>query len=297
MSGLLFPPEDIPEDPKSNRRKRKGIAHPLWSQNKALLIQQYIRLFTFITKHGIYIDGFAAPQRRDQFGLCSANLVLSNEPQWIRAYFLCDIDPVGVAKLEEIADAHADQRKKVTIINGDFNKSVDVILASGKITDKTATFALLDQRTFECQWATVEKLAKHKSTMKIEIFYFFAHGWIDRSLAAATQGAKLDEISRWWGREDWQILRTVTGLERAMMIARRFTDELGYAEAVPFAIHNRGRGGRVMYYMIHATDHPDAIQLMLRAYRKVSGRTDVDRELTQTDLIEHLAEMARQDQP
>lgn len=42
-----------------------------------------------------------------------------------------------------------------------------------------------------------------------------------------------------------------------------------------------------MYHMVHATDHPEASPLMLRAYRKVSGRPDWDRPASsQTDLRE-----------
>ncbi len=33
-------------------------------------------------------------------------------------------------------------------------------------------------------------------------------------------------------------------------------------------IYERHGGGRVMYYMIHATDHPEAPNLMNRAYHK-----------------------------
>jgi hypothetical protein len=32
-----------------------------------------------------------------------------------------------------------------------------------------------------------------------------------------------------------------------------------------------------MYHMIHATDHAEASPLMIRAYRKVSGRTEIER--------------------
>ncbi len=39
-----------------------------------------------------------------------------------------------------------------------------------------------------------------------------------------------------------------------------------------------------MYHMIHATDHPEATPLMIRAYRKVSGRHDIDPREQQIDL-------------
>ena len=56
--------------------------------------------------------------------------------------------------------------------------------------------------------------------------------------------------------------------DRAELMSRRFRDELGYASALPWAIFDREQGRRVMYYMIHATDHPRAPSLMSRAYEK-----------------------------
>jgi hypothetical protein len=41
-----------------------------------------------------------------------------------------------------------------------------------------------------------------------------------------------------------------------------------------------------MYHMIHATDHDEAATLMLRAYRKVSGRSDIDLKDKQVDMEE-----------
>jgi three-Cys-motif partner protein len=266
---------------------RKGLHCPLWTENKARLIQEYIKLFTFVTKHGTYIDGFAAPQRRNHSAKCSAKLVLENQPQWVRDFWLCDIDPEGIALLQAIKTEHEGKNRRIRIMPGDFNTSIEAILSSGTITEKTATFALLDQRTFECEWSTVQRIAAHKTTTKIEMFYFFATGWIDRSIAAIRKPDALEQAERWWGRPDWRDLRGMNGVERANLLAARFRDELGYRWAFPFAIHDSARGGRTMYHMVHATDHPEASPLMLRAYRKVSGRPDWDRPaLSQTDLNE-----------
>lgn len=43
-----------------------------------------------------------------------------------------------------------------------------------------------------------------------------------------------------------------------------------------------------MYHMIHATDHPEAFSLMVRAYRKISGRPDIEVKEEQLDLLEGL---------
>ncbi len=281
---FLFDEAQIPAIQPAREKNFKSLTCPLWTENKAKLIQQYIKLFTYITKHGAYIDGFAAPQRRNHPENCSARLVLQNQPQWVRQFWLCDIDPEGIRLLEKLKTEYTDKVPQLEVLPGDFNVSIDQILGSGQITEKTATFALLDQRTFECRWSTVEKIARHKVGTKIEIFYFFATGWIDRSMAAIKAPAAIAEAERWWGRSDWRCLQGLNSVERANMIAQRFKSELGYNWAYPYAIHNALRGGRTMYHMIHATDHDEASPLMLRAYRKVSGRRDWDRPVTQHDL-------------
>ncbi len=204
----------------------------------------------------------------------------------MREFWLCDIDPKGADLLEAIKNANRAKGRRIHVVSGDFNVTVDNILASGRIKETTATFALLDQRAFECAWSTVEKIAKHKAGRKIEIFYFLATGWLDRSLAATRLPKGIAVVERWWGRADWHDLKGLHSLERAQLLTKRFKHELGYTYAYAYAIHDRKHGGRTMYHMIHATDHPEASPLMLRAYRKVSGRRDWDRPDTQADLAE-----------
>lgn len=288
---LLFAPAELPTIPVRSEHNFRSLQHPVWTEEKARLIQEYLRLFTFITKHGNYIDGFAAPQRRDLARICSARLVLETEPKWMRDFWLCDLDQRGVELLEEIAVAHRSRVRRVSVLHGDFNRSVEAVLASARITTKTATFALLDQRTFECEWATVRRLATHKPGLgdcdtKIEIFYFLASGWLDRSIAAVKTDATAAKLNRWWGGPDWRELQGMQGIPRANLLAKRFRDELGYASARPYAIHDRKRHGRTMYHMIHATDHEEAAKLMLRAYRKISGRADIDVAASQVDMEE-----------
>lgn len=290
-SNLLFAEDEIPVRPISRERDFRSLQHPVWSEEKARLIQEYLRLFTFITKHGAYIDGFAAPQRRDLAEICSARLVLETEPKWIRDFWLCDVDPKGIILLKDIAYKNKTKSRRINVIEGDFNRNVGSVLSSSRITPKTATFALLDQRTFECEWETVQKIAGHKPNLgacdtKIEIFYFLATGWLDRSIAAVRSPLTGAKLTRWWGKDDWLHLKGMQGIPRANQIADRFRTELGYASARAYAIHNRKRKGRIMYHMIHATDHSEAPSLMLRAYRKISGRADVDFNRSQIDMDE-----------
>jgi three-Cys-motif partner protein len=259
---LLF---RVDESPAAEQPQIKHPARaPVWSYAKARLIADYLRLFIMVTRHGTYIDGFAGPQV-DETGW-SARRVLEIEPTWLRHFHLCDVDPDAVAALEALAVVHRSAEREVVVYGpGDFNLLVDRILDPALIGRREATFCLLDQRTFQCHWETVTKLARFKATgYKIELFYFLANGWLDRSLAESSSVEGKARIARWWGNEHWTVLRGAHHVYRARRVACRFVDELGYRYSEPWPIYDHDR--RVMYYMIHATDHPDAPDLMGRAY-------------------------------
>ena len=241
---------------------------PVWSHNKARLVAEYLRLFLQITKHGTYIDGFAGPQG-DEDAWCARH-VLELEPRWLRRFELSDSSRSAVARLQQLREMHADRDVHV---HGpvDFNAIVERLLA--EIPPKEATFCLLDQRTFECHWDTVRALATFKagSAFKIELFYFLANSWLDRAIAATTTAAGREEITRWWGRPDWHVLRGQGGWPRAQLVAERLREEFGYRFAVPWELRHREDGSLVMFYMVHATDHPAAPDLMARAYQSAVG--------------------------
>jgi three-Cys-motif partner protein len=120
-------------------------------------------------------------------------------------------------------------------------------LRSSDITEKEATFCLLDQRTFECDWATVEKLARFKTAgHKIELFYFLANGWLERALAAQKD---LDKLARWWGNDDWPLLRKMSREERRDELVLRIKRDLGYQSVKPLADFgtSRWRSGHVFH--------------------------------------------------
>ena len=257
-----FPPADhVPAEPEL-----KSIDRPVWTDNKAHFIMRYLRYFVFITKRGTYIDGFAGPQAECVTDCWSAKLVLESEPRWMRHFHLCDEKRSQVTLLEALKSVQPPlPGRDVNIYSGDFNSKVDEILQAGTITEREATFCLLDQRTFECQWSTIKKLAEYKSSgHKIEIFYFLANGWLERALAGQKD---LDVLARWWGRDDWIDLRKMSRDERRDALVLRFKKDLGYQSVKAWPIFERENGGAVMYYMIHATDHPEAPTLMSRAYR------------------------------
>jgi three-Cys-motif partner protein len=262
---------EIPEQPKK-RLKVIAPTNPVWTENKARFIMRYLRYFVYITKHGTYIDGFAGPHEERETDSWAAKLVLESEPRRLRHFHLCDIDKKQLQMLETLKGsqplvdaAGKPLTRDINIYPGDFNKRIDDILDAGTITEKEATFCLLDQRTFECRWSTVEKLARYKkSGMKIELFYFLANGWFERAVCAQKD---LDKLARWWGRNDWKDLRKMSRDQRRDLVVERMQTELGYEHVIPWSIFKRNTGGAVMYFMIHATDHPEAPVQMSRAYR------------------------------
>jgi three-Cys-motif partner protein len=264
----LFP--DLPQS-SPPEQKIKQTQHPVWTENKARLISRYLYYFVLVTKHGSYIDGFAGPHKRSKPETWAAKLVLESEPRWLRKFFLFEQDPEKVKLLGDLVDEQPQKPKRVIeVYPGDSNAGIRKLLDSGRITQKEATFCLLDQFTFECEWNTVRALASYKQSPanKIELFYFLANGWLPRAFKGTKTPEGKERIAAWWGGPNWDRLLTMNAWERADAFATRFRAELGYKSAKPWPIYARKSGGVIMYFMIHATDHPEAPMLMARAYTK-----------------------------
>jgi three-Cys-motif partner protein len=269
----LFP--ELVGGSQKTPRRYKRVQEAIWTENKAKFIQQYLRIFVQITKHGAYIDGFAGPQYHDELGAWAAALVLGSDPKWLRHFFLCELDAKGVTALEKLRQEQSGLRDKkgrkiyrnIEIWPGDFNENVGKILGSGKITQKEATFCLLDQRTFECHWSTVQKLAAYKTPPhnKIELLYFLGVGWLHRAFSGVK---KMKVLENWWGKKDYAALKDMSTWDIAELVRNRFESELGYKHTAAYPIFDKNEGNRIMYYMIHASDHDEAPALMVRAHHK-----------------------------
>lgn len=264
----LFP--DLPPPPPTDQLVRlRAIRRPVWTEQKAKLIARYLKLFTYVTKHGTYIDGFAGQQSEHAQAGWAADLVLGTRPWRLRRLYLCDAGSDQVEKLNALVAAQPpkapnDSKRVVEVLRGDFNELVFEIL-KGKRLDPP-TFCLLDQRTFECRWATVKALAGYRHTgNKIELFYFLPISWLNRAFIATRRAEALADIEAWWGGPDWRDLIDMQHHEKALAFRKRFF-ELGYKHVLPFPIVDSQSGDRIMFYMILATDHPDAPALMWRAY-------------------------------
>ena len=257
------------------RRKRKGKKKT--DESQSLLIELPPRL---VTKHGTYIDGFAGPQEPDTPAMWAARLVLEMRPAFLRHFHLCEKAKYKVKLLESLKREQPEKEKgrklgrTIDIYTGDFNKNIHSILKPGRVDDK-AVFCLLDQRAFECHWATVKLIADYKRSAptKIEQFYFLATSWIARSFSGFTRNKEV--VGNWWGRGDWTEVMKWPSSKVLEETTCRFRDELGYrnVRAYPICAH-KDLGSRVMYHMIHATDHPAAPELMTRAYNTALKKKD-----------------------
>lgn len=272
--------KDLPDQMAPVSIMQAGV-DPVWTEHKAKLIARYLRYFVFITKHGCYVDGFAGPKNRDLPDSWAAELVVNSEPRFLKQFFLCDENAEQVQALQSLISGQpASPKRHFEVLLGDFNASVDRVLESGIIGEKTATFCLLDQFSCECHWETVRKLAVHKGTgaNKIEQFYFLATGWLGRALSAFKADNPIPD--RWWGSSGWTELKGLSGDLIAVKMAERFRDELGYKFVRPWPIYQRDKGkGRVMFHMIHASDHPEAHKLMKRAYKHVLDVPESEEQL------------------
>jgi three-Cys-motif partner protein len=275
----LFDLSDFPIQEKEVQFKR--IEAPVWTENKAQLIARYLRYFVFITKHGTYLDAFAGAQQCDHPTSWAARLVLESEPKWFRAFALFELEKAKWPSLESLcAEHHSEEHKRsVRFFPGDMNVEMTKFLSENPIRAQEATFCLLDQHTFECDWQTVVSLATHKREgHKIELFYFLAQGWFGRAVAALND--RDIKLAKWWGSDGWKELLQTEPHIRGQILAKRFQNELGYAYSYPFPIYEHDeKGGRVMFWMVHASDHPEAPKLMWRAYRNAVAALEPKEQL------------------
>ena len=267
MNVHLFDPG--PETPDRDKVPAKPLKRRVWSENKAKLIAEYLRGFAYVTRHGTYIDAFAGPQSGRPGQDWAAQMVLANEPKWFRSFHLFDNSSDQVTLLRRLASENSDRDVRVYV--GDSNRHLPTELPVGAIREREASFCLLDQRTFECEWQLCEHVSRMRpERMKVEQFYFLANSWMPRSLASISTAEGERKVAAWLGQDDWRAAFSgLSSPERVRVFVDKFETDLGYRFVDPWPIyHDVGGRGAVMYYMIHASDHPRAPTLMRNAYLK-----------------------------
>ena len=256
----------VPKQPTPKRRKPVVDRVPaLWTEQKSTLVCEYLHLFLLLAKSGVYLDLFAGPQREGYSEDWTIKRVLERRTTGptFKYFAACDLSPEQVSRLRTLRNEHGNRGFTFKIYEGDANAKIDSMLSDAPISAKIPCFCLIDQRTLECDWKTIQKIAEFKQEgMKIEILYFLAEGWLNRSWKS-----RKDTRARiWWGRDDYLRFLDQRPVDRANELCDRFKEELAYEYAEPWAIYKHGSTGRTMYYLIHASDHGDARRLMSEAY-------------------------------
>jgi three-Cys-motif partner protein len=117
---------DLPKTQERYRYVFGGLRRPIWTENKARMIEIYLRLFVYITKHGAYIDGFSGPQKIAHPDAWTAKLVLNSEPKRLRQIFLCELKEKKLKPLRSLVrkvlrdDAKSKIKRKIKVFEGDF---------------------------------------------------------------------------------------------------------------------------------------------------------------------------------
>lgn len=256
---------------------------PIWTRRKALLIQIYLQLFVYITKRGTYIDAFAGPQEEHrESNTWAARRIWESNPgskrRRIHRLELFEKSPKSVQYLREMLAGTPADKREIFLAQGDSNIELPKRLNDAPV--KGAAFCLLDQRSDECDWETVKAVASHKADpTKIELFYFVMAGWLDRYRAGLGDANREKKLLKWWGHEDFSDLEKAAPERAAELFAKRFKKELGYKYSHAYPIFDNvspSQKGNVKFYMIHASDHPDARKLMSRSYKKLATGWDPD---------------------
>jgi len=270
----LFPLEAIENEVSKVAKTYRSLKKPLWTEEKARLIEKYLWYFVFVTKSGTYIDAFAGPQTNKVKDGWAAKRVIESDPKFLRNFFLFEVDPAKISKINSLIGKQPEKTKRnFKVIQGDFNEQIKGVI--DQIPTNEPIFCLLDQRTSECHWDSVKLLASHRQgEFKVELFYFLAEKWLNRALKSRTKS--VDKTLKWWGRDDWEELYKHHGFGRAQFVSERFRKELGYKYVCPYPIIDR-QTRTAMFYMIHASDHPRATPLMAGAYSNLD-KNDPDYE-------------------
>ena len=66
----------------------------------------------------------------------------------------------------------------------------------------------------------------------------------------------------------------------AETLRQRFIEEFGYKHAHGWPIYDRQGSQRIMYHMVHASDHDEAPNLMSRAYKTATRRAEPREQFT-----------------
>jgi hypothetical protein len=183
MTGNLFKDLALPA-PGPKRLTFKRPEHPIWTENKAKLIERYLYYFVLVAKHGAYIDGFAAPQAEGKPESWAAKLVLESKPAFLREFWLCDVTSKGVAALRELKRAQPNiPGRTIDVLEGDFNTILaDILVSAAELRKARQPFVCWTSGPSNANGALSSGSRNTRPAARLSYFIFLGpDGWTDRS--------------------------------------------------------------------------------------------------------------------
>lgn len=262
-----------------------------WTMRKLEVLTAYLKMYRRVAGGGTYIDAFAGSgQARIKGDLTAGSPLRALRSGAFRDLVLFEKDPKIHADLCALVGSLEERdRLKVRIWNppADCNEAIIELLEAGGIDKDRPCFAFLDPNSTELEWATVERLARYKPyeapppgeqlrRCKVELWILVnTHHALGRLMPSDRTSHRvpphahvLDSVMG--GREAWWDLwlRSWGGPDLlASRYAERLQTELGYRWAHAQRVHDPDTN-RVQYYMVHASDHPNAHTLMRSAKKE-----------------------------
>lgn len=259
-----------------------------WTQDKLEVLRLYLGMFRRVAGSGTYIDTCAGDGR----ALIRGNEVLGSVPLAISADTFKSMHlfekPEVMERLEFfLASKYTIKvRRKIRTYAGDVNVELPKVLASGVIPRDRTCFAFVDPNSTEIDWDTIAALADYKTFVpgtklcKVEQWILVNTGhalqrmWPrDRTqLPPADVSKTLDRVMG--GRAAWKdlFIGGQSSTHLAYRYAERLQSELGYQYAVPHKIRRTTSTSAIQYFMVHATDHPAAIDFMTWAEKTPTAK-------------------------
>ena len=255
-----------------------------WTVDKLDLIKLYHRLYLRIAGGGTYIDGFAGDgrvrikgERDERPG--SVEIAIA-DGRFSRLLVYEKKSKLVVRLRQNLHERFGPQTlKRVWIREGDFNERVLTDLADGNVPKDKPCFALLDPDSTQLNWSTIESLAAYKggdppADCRPELLILFNTDQALLRLIPREQGLTyatshmartLDRVMG--GRDAWSDLNGPQMTAATLM--NRYRENLGtlgyaYTMAVPI-LSTTGSKRRRQYFMVQASEHPKARDLMLWA--------------------------------
>ncbi len=257
-----------------------------WTRHKLQILEEYLARFATASnsvEHRIYLDLFAGwpdnqSRETNETILGSAHRAIAVQPPFTRI----GLFELGrkAERLKTALNLAYPGRPGIKVFPGDCNQTVGQALRELRPVNWAPTFAFIDQFASEIHWATLEQLAQFRNgKTKTELWILFAPGMYGRGLAVRKEAMNArygDTLTEMIGSEEW--IPIVTDLragkltpaeaysEWVHLFRWRLEQVLGYRHTYPFTMKNTG--GRDLYEMVFATDHPAGDRIMRGLYGK-----------------------------